>query len=192
MAHLFDPKKIQYLDSPERDEWQKPKEIIEAIKVGEGNTIIDYGAGTGYFAVRLAEACTTVGNVIAIDIQQEMIDYLKQRVLHNKISNITVVKGDGVSVPVPSDSVDLIFIANTFHELGNRERVVAEFQRALKKEGRLVIVDWDTVESPVGPPITERLPLAEVVRIASEVGLKLKKKHAICNYQYVLEFTSET
>lgn len=191
MVHLFDPKKIKHLESPERAEWQKPSEIIKAVKVREGDIIVDFGAGTGYFAVLLAGACLPGGKVIAVDIQQELIDYLEQRVVREKISNISVVKGNGWSIGLPSESVDLIFTANTFHELKDRAKVITEFKRVLKKDGRLVVLDWATVESPVGPPIAERLSFADAVGIVETMGLKLARKHTICSYHYVLEFVNE-
>jgi ubiquinone/menaquinone biosynthesis C-methylase UbiE len=176
---------IGELESPDRARWQQPERVIETLHLEPGMTIADLGAGTGYFARRLAAAVGAKGKVLALDVEPEMLEELRRRAPGvENIETRTVAPGDPGLAP---RSVDLAFICNTGHHLPDRARYYAKLCRALRPGGRLVLVDFHRRELPVGPPVAEKVSRAETLREAEAAGFTLRASHDFLPYQYFLE-----
>src|SRR5437867_9949150 len=103
------------LDQPERYQYQKPTQVVEALGLKPGMAVADLGSGSGYFTRRFVEAVTETGMVYVIDIEQEMVSYTKESLVHLHIpftAEFILARPD--SPKLPADSVDLIFICNTY------------------------------------------------------------------------------
>ena len=138
-SHIFDPKNIEVLESEERKTWQNPDGIIGQLDLKPDYVVADLGCGSGYFSVPISR---NVKKVYGIDVQQEMLDYLDQKVQKQKISNIETVLSHGNDIPLENESVDLLLTVNTLHEFRDKEKTAKEIQRVLKHNGRAVIVDF--------------------------------------------------
>ena len=125
----------------ERDHWQRPTDVLAAMNLGAGKTAVDLGCGSGYFALKLARAVGERGLVVAIDIRSVPLLFLRLRALLEGRRNLLVALGRPDDPGLASGSVDAVLIANTFHELGDRRTVLGHLQRALRRRGRLVVVD---------------------------------------------------
>ncbi len=157
-------------DNPERDEWQKPALVVSLLEVEPGMTIVDIGAGTGYFEPHLAAAVGEQGTVLALDVEPNMITHLSERVAEAGLRQVEARLVPGDDPELAAGSVDRVLIVNTWHHIDDRASYSAKLLEALKPGGSLTVVDF-TRESPFGPPVHHRLQAAEVIAEMEAGGL---------------------
>jgi cyclopropane fatty-acyl-phospholipid synthase-like methyltransferase len=172
-------------DDPARDDWQRPQQVIKALKLAPDAVVADIGAGTGYFSVRLAQALPK-GQVLAVDIEPDMVKYLEQRARQMKLANVTAVLAatDDAKLPV---KVDRVLLVDTYHHIGDREAYFRRLAGSLKPGAEVAIVDFRR-DSPIGPPAAARLPAAEVSAEMQRAGYALSAEHTFLPHQYFLVF----
>ena len=130
-----------YLAEGERDRWQRPDDVIESLKLKDGNTVADVGCGVGYFSLKLAPKVAEHGSVLAEDILGESLTFLWIRAFLNHQSNIRVILGSPDDPHLPKGSVDAVLIANSYHEFTKPQAILDQTFRALRAGGRLVLLD---------------------------------------------------
>lgn len=172
-------------DDPARDDWQKPRQVIAALNLAAAAAVADIGAGTGYFAVRLAQALPK-GRVYAVDLEPDMVRYVEQRARQMELANLTAVLAAADDPRLPAQ-VDRVLIVNTYHHIGGREEYFRRLAGSLKAGGEVAIIDY-TRDSPIGPPVAARLPAAEVKAEMQRAGYVLAAEHAFLPHQYFLVF----
>jgi ubiquinone/menaquinone biosynthesis C-methylase UbiE len=153
------------LGDPARLKWLPPSDVIAALDIHCGMTVVDVGAGTGYFSIPIAEWLGTSGVVYAVDLQQEMLEFLKKKLHFGKknLCKIELLQGNAGRVPLPDRIADLVLLANIWHELDSLGAVLKETRRLLKPGGRLAILHWRAEFSgPPGPPQEHRISDAAV------------------------------
>ena len=143
-------------DAPERAAWQKPDEVVGLLELAPGMTVVDIGAGTGYFLARLSRAVGGEGRVVATDIEPDMVRYMKERAAREQLGNVEAILSPGDDVGVPAHSADRVLIVDVWHHIEDRDRYAANLARALRPGGLVAIVDF-TLESRRGPPRDHRL-----------------------------------
>lgn len=191
-GRLFPPEDLGILESPDRDEWQEPERIMDALRIADGSRVADIGAGGGWFTIRLARRVGPNGRVYAQDVQGEMIDSIKQRVANQRLTNVETILGTADDPHLP-EGLDAVLVVDAYPQFGERveERVpvLRHIARALAPHGRLGLVDFklDGVGGP-GPPLEERLDPAQVRREAAQAGLQLLREETFLRYQYLLVF----
>lgn len=180
---------ISSLEDPQRDAYQKPQEVIAALGLRQGEIVADIGAGSGYFALRLAHHVGDRGRVYAVDINPDMIVYLNRRIRDMQLKNVVTV------LAVPDDpllmtaSIDRFFICDTWHHVQNQEQYLALLKKMLKPGGQVIMIDFQKKETPVGAPMEMRIAREDLVRQMESNGFKLAKEHTFLSYQYFLIFT---
>jgi ubiquinone/menaquinone biosynthesis C-methylase UbiE len=178
---------ITLLEDPKRDEWQQPDVVIQALDLQDGQIVADIGAGSGYFTVRLARAVAPKGMVFAVDTEEGMLDYLRQRLDKEAIQNVRTMLVPPHDPLLVDGSLDLAFLCNTYHHLEDRDVYLRKLRKALKPTGQLVIVDFYRKEGmPVGPPMHMRLSEDTVQKELQDAGLTVTKKLTSLPYQYIL------
>jgi ubiquinone/menaquinone biosynthesis C-methylase UbiE len=185
-----DPKAyISTLENPQRDAEQKPDEVIAALGLKVGEAIADIGAGSGYFAFRFARRVGDSGRIYAVDINPDMILHMNRRIRDLKLGNVSTV----LSVPddplLQDNSINRIFICNTWHHIENRAKYLVLMKRILKPGGQVIIVDYKKRELPVGPPPEMKLAKRDVIKEFESGGFKLSREHSFLPYQYFLVFS---
>ena len=172
-------------DDPARDAWQKPEAVIDLFALGPTSKVADVGAGTGYFAVRIARRVPD-GRVYAVDIEPDMVRHLGERSAREHLPQITPVlaTGDDAKIPEP---VDVVLIVDTLHHIDDRPAYLAKLRNTLKDGGRLFVVDF-TLEAAMGPPKQHRLAPEAVVKDAEQAGLHALPVTLELPNQYVLAF----
>jgi arsenite methyltransferase len=124
-----------------RDEWQQPDEVIRALGLHPGDRVADLGSGSGYFTFRLAKAVGPTGFVYAVDVDEDMNEYVARRAREEQIGNVGVILARYDDPLLPASGVDLIFTSNTYHHLQNRTAYFGNARKYLRPGGRVAILD---------------------------------------------------
>jgi ubiquinone/menaquinone biosynthesis C-methylase UbiE len=173
-------------EGPERDVWQKPEILIEALSLKEDMIIADIGSATGYFPVRFARALPQ-GKVYGLDIEKSMVDYLTERARRENVPNLISILAQPENPNIP-ESVDLVFMCNTYHHIEDRETYFGKLKKHLRTGGQLVIIDFIKGDLPVGPPDQMKLSPDHVIAELTAIEYSLVQNHTFLPYQYVLIF----
>ncbi len=172
-------------DDPARDEWQHPDDILGALELAPSMTVADVGAGTGYFAVRLARA-VPAGGVIATDVEPDMVRYLNERALREQLPNLRAVPATTTSSGLAARSVDRILVVDVWHHLEDRVGYARDLAAALRPGGRLFIVDF-SLTARRGPPPDMRLAPESIVAELGKAGFTAKLSPVSLPDQYIVE-----
>jgi ubiquinone/menaquinone biosynthesis C-methylase UbiE len=186
---LFAPQDLGLLEPPDREAWQKPDQVMDALHVAEGTTVADLGAGGGWFTMRLARRVGSHGHVYAVDVQRLMIEAIQRRVQREGFNNVTAVQGDYDDPRLPADArLDAVLIVDAFHEMEDPVVLLRNVARTLKPHGRIGIIDYREGEGGPGPEAAERVPPGVVTAQAVAAGLKRVDEQKFLPYQYFLIF----
>ncbi len=175
----------QVFDDPKRDVWQKPDDVLRALALAPDAVVADLGAGTGYFAVRLARVLPT-GRVYGVDIEPDMVRYLGDRAKREHLDNIVALQGTRDDPNLP-EKVDLILLVDVYHHIDERERYFRSLGDDLGEGGRIAIIDFRP-DSPTGPPANARIPADRVKDELKRAGYALVQEHGFLPNQYFLVF----
>ena len=187
-GRLFPPSDLGLLEAPDRDLWQRPDQIMDAMGIADASVVADIGAGSGWFTIRLARRVGPQGVVYAEDIQKEMINAIFRRVGREGLNNVRPVLGLKSDPRLPASSLDAVLMVDAYHEVEDRVTMLANLAKALKPQGRLGIVDFKLDGTGPGPAPEERVSPDVVVNDAKKAGLKLIKQEPFLQYQYFLIF----
>ena len=187
-GNLFDPENLGLLEGPDRDAWQQPGRIMDALGIGDGSTVADLGAGGGWFTVRIARRVGPNGRVYAEDVQRQMIESIERRVQREGFRNVRAILGTDTDPKLPRVSCDAVLIVDAYHEVEDRVTLLENVREALAPNGRLGIVDFRTDGGGPGPDIDERVDPAVVIADAKRAGLRLIANETFLPYQYLLIF----
>lgn len=126
-----------------RDAWQKPDQVVARLDIRPGAQVADIGAGGGYFTFRLADAVGPGGRVYAVDVDDDMIEYLRARAEREGRSNVEVVRGEFGDPLLPDGRIDLVFTCDTYHHLANRTEYFTRLRADLAPGARVAILDYN-------------------------------------------------
>ncbi len=128
-------------DWEERDTWMNVEEIFEMAQVKEGMHVADVGCHEGYLTLHLSKKVADQGKVYAVDVEQYRLDDLKEHLEERKVNNVEVILGDYNNPKLPSGTLDVIFVIDTYHEIDEYMKVLGHIKKALKPEGRLLMLE---------------------------------------------------
>jgi ubiquinone/menaquinone biosynthesis C-methylase UbiE len=185
---VFNPLYLFYLESPDRDRWQKPDEVLQALGLRAGDVVADIGAGGGYFTEKLARRLAPSGHVYATDVQEVMIKNLRKRVAQQALTNVTVIRAGFDDPMLPSASCDLALFSSVYKEIQEREEYMKKIRTALKQNGRVAILEYRPEEPSPGPPRRYRLPETRVVAEMEAAGFRLLDRFEFLPREYFLVF----
>ena len=183
-GRLFPPQDLGLLESPDRDEWQQPDRIMDALAIADGATVADIGAGAGWFTIRLARRVGPNGRVYTQDIQRQMLEATRRRVEREGLQNVQTRLAEGSNPNLPARSLDAVLVVDVYPEMeGNRVTYLRNIATALKPGGRIGIVNYKPGEGGPGPDI--RIDSAAVEADARAAGLRVLARQDL-PYQYLL------
>lgn len=189
-SRLFPPGELGQLEGPDRDEWQQPERVMDALGIADGSRVADLGAGGGWFTIRLAKRVGPNGIVYAEDVQQPMIEAINRRVQREGLHNVQAILGGFVDPKLPHGDVHAALLANLYPQIQEPVELLKNVRLALRPGGRLGIIDFKPGQFGPGPD-ENRVAPETVIRDAANAGLRLVTHHKFLRYQYLLVFTAQ-
>lgn len=184
------------LDRPDREERQKPRKLIAALGIKNGDVIADVGTGVGFMIPYFLEAIGPQGKIYAEDIHQDFLDEVEQKKRENNWTNVETILGDQKDPKLPDGAVDLAFILDAYHHFNYPAETLKNIRRALKDDGRLVVADF--YRSREHPRMSKqrleshiRLDRDGFAREIASAGFKLERHFDHLPHQYVLVFSKK-
>ena len=183
---LFPPQNLGLLEGPDRDAWQKPDQIMDALGIADGSAVADLGAGGGWFTIRLARRVGPNGVVYAEDIQKLMLEATFRRVAREGLRNVRTLLGAADDPRLPLGSLDAVLILDVYREMEDPVALLRNVRRSLKPTGRVGIVDYKKDGYGPGPALEDRVEPDAIVRDAAAAGLRLLSRETFLPYQFML------
>jgi ubiquinone/menaquinone biosynthesis C-methylase UbiE len=175
------------LEDPKRDAYQKPREVIDALRLRSGEVVADIGAGSGYFSLRLAHHVGPTGHVYAVDISPDMIRRMNERIHEAGLPNISTILASPNNPLLPRP-VDRFLFVNVWHHVEDQAGYVALMKKTLKPGGQIVMIDFHKRDLPVGPPAAMKIAREDLVKQMQGHGLRVREEHTFLPYQYFIVF----
>ncbi|HUF47265.1 MAG TPA: methyltransferase domain-containing protein [Vicinamibacterales bacterium] len=191
-GRLFPPENLGLLEGPDRDDWQQPDRVMDALGIADGAHVGDLGAGGGWFTVRLARRVGPNGRVYAEDIQPQMLESIRRRVRREGLANVETVLGTPTDPMLPP-GLAAVLIVDVYPQMADPVAVLGHIRESLAPGGRLGIIDFKTdgAGGP-GPPLDNRLHHDVIIEAAGRAGLRLLRHETFLRFQYLLVFEADT
>lgn len=189
IAHVMGHQAADWLERPEREGEEKTTLLIESLKFKPGEHVADIGAGTGYLTRRVAPKILPRGKVFAVEIQQEMLDLLTNKLVRLGITNIVPVLGAITDPKLPTNSMDTIIMVDVYHEFDHPFEMTEAMCRALKPGGRLVFVEFRGEDETVPIKRVHKMTEAQVKNEMAPHPLAWKETISVLPWQHVIVFT---
>lgn len=187
ISHVMGHRGALWLERPEREREERTDLVIEAMPLSEDSIVADIGAGTGYFSFRLAER-VPAGKVLAVDIQQEMLDIIEARKASGVPANVETVLGDEKNPNLSDSSVDVILIVDAYHEFSYPYEMGSAMARALKPGGLLVLIEYRAEDRSVPIKRLHKMTEEQAKREMASVGLEWVRTEDFLPQQHFLVF----
>jgi SAM-dependent methyltransferase len=177
-----------WLERPEREAEEAPTKAVAALGVRAGQVVADIGAGSGYYTMLLSAAVGPAGRVYATDIQPEMLSLIRAKIDARRISNVELVLGSATESRLPEAALDLALMVDVYHELSRPQAFLQTLKRAIKPEGRLVLIEFRK-ESPGVPIRPEHKMSVREARMELEAeGYRWERVIDVLPWQHILVF----
>lgn len=187
IAHVMGAAAIPWLERPERENEEQPAKLLAALDLKETDVVADVGAGSGYHTFRMAPKVAK-GRVLAVDIQQKMLDALKKRAEELKISNVEPVLGTEKDPKLPEKAVDLVLLVDVYHEFAYPYEMMLSIRKSLRPGGRVVLVEFRKEDPKVPIKEVHKMSEEQIKKEMGAVGLKWDKTVGTLPWQHVAIF----
>ena len=180
-------KYIAFLERPDRAIWQKPDDVVAALGLAGNESVLDLGAGSGYFTFRLAKALPG-GKVFAADTEAQMIVHIHHKAMSEGMQNIEpmLVKPDNPDVP---KGTDWVFVSDVLHHVSDRSAWLGKLYSEMKPGARLALIEFKEGDLPEGPPASVKITHAQILELMAKAGFTLESERAaLLPYQTFLVF----
>ena len=188
IAHVMGHQAADWLERPNRNEEENTDLLVESLKFKPGENVADIGAGTGYFTRRIAKRITPGGEVFAVEIQQEMLDLLTNRMIRETITNVVPVLGTVQDPKLPAGSIDTILMVDVYHEFDFPFEMVESMCRALKPGGRMVFVEYRAEDEKVPIKRVHKMSAAQVKKEMAPHPLTFGETIEVLPWQHIIIF----
>jgi predicted methyltransferase len=178
-----------WLERDERDAEEQPEIALNALRIKKGMSVADVGAGVGYFTTRLAKRVGPEGKVYATDIQPEMLARLQDRLDNLGITNVETLLGTQVEPRLPEGKVDLILMVDVYHELAQPQRMLYQLRKALKPDGRLVLIEYRKEDPTIPIRPEHKMSVAEIKAEVEAEGFRMTEVLRDLPRQHICVFT---
>jgi predicted methyltransferase len=184
-GRLFPPLNLGVLEGADREQWNKPDQIMDALRIADGSTVGEIGAGGGWFTMHLARRVRQNGVVYAEDVQPEMIEVINRRVQRENLTNVKTVLGTTRDSRLPH-GLDAILINGAYNEMENPVAVLKDAAESLKPQGRIAIVDYSPGAGGPGPEAEQRVSTDTVIKGATAAGLRVISQEPVPPFMFMV------
>lgn len=182
-----------WLEREERVEEEKPEVVLRAMKLRDGDVVADVGAGTGFFARRIARAVAPSGKVYANEIQPKMLERLQELAREEGLTNIVPVLGTETDPKLPAGRMDWVLLVDVYHELQQPEPMLAKIRQSLKPGGKVALVEYRKEDPAASHILVEHLMSVDQILAEWEpAGFQLVERVPGLPSQHLLIFTVRT
>ena len=188
IAHFMTHQGASWLERPERDDEEKTELLVETLKFRPGEVVADIGAGTGYFSKRIARKVAPAGSVLAVEIQQEMLDMLMKKMAEAKVENVKPVLGTTTDPKLPAGGVDTVLMVDVYHEFDQPFEMMEAVCRALKPGGRVVFVEYRGEDPNVPIKRLHKMTELQVVKEMTALPLEWVETNGVLPRQHIIVF----
>lgn len=190
IAHVMGHQGIRWLERPQREEEERLSLLVQGLKIKPGSTVADIGAGSGVISVLLAESVGPEGTVLAVDIQQEMLDALQTKCKFLNVRNVKGVLGTPASPRLEPESVDLVVMVDVYHEFEFPFEMLSEISKSLKPGGRVAFVEYRLEDPKVFIKLVHKMTEEQVKKeaLVESHGLKYVETFRKLPRQHVVIF----
>ena len=176
-----------WLERPRREEEEAPDVLVENMGLEPGDVVADVGAGTGYFTFRLAPRVPE-GEVLAVDLQPEMLDIIRERMAERDAENVEPVRGTIEDPNLPPDSVDVALMVDAYHEFSHPREMMTSITEALRPGGRVVLVEYRGEDPSVPIKPLHKMTEAQARAEMAAVGLRWVETKDVLPQQHLMIF----
>lgn len=177
-----------WLTRSERETEEEPDKALAAIGIARGATVADIGAGSGYMTWRMAQLVGPAGKVYANDIQQKMLDLLRENIQQRKLTNVEMVLGAPDDPKLPAAAIDLALLVDVYHEFSEPQKMLRHIRESLKPSGRLVLLEYRAEDPSVPIRPEHKMTVPQVKAEIEPEGYRFEKAIETLPRQHILIF----
>ena len=198
-----------WLIRPERNDEENAQESFGELGIEPGMTVVDMGCGNGYWTLPMARACKSdetdsvsiksdgqdskdyTGQVLAVDIQREMLQKLRRNMMRAKIDNVVPVLGKVDDPNLPANEVDLVLMVDVYHEFSHPASMLWEIRRALKPTGVIALLEYRAEDPKVPIKVLHKMPKSQIMKEYTASKLKLVREYNELPWQHLMFFARD-
>lgn len=190
IAHVMGFQGMSWLERPKREKEENTSRLIQNMEILSSDTIADIGAGSGYHVFKMAPL-THQGLVYAVDIQDEMLQAIRDRKKETEAKNIKLIKGTEQSVNLPEDSVDKILMVDVYHEFNYPIEMLTSMHKALRKNGKIYLIEYRGEDDSIPIKKLHKMTEAQAVKEFEANGFTLEKNISNLPWQHCMTFVKK-
>jgi ubiquinone/menaquinone biosynthesis C-methylase UbiE len=190
IAHVMGFQGMSWLERPEREEEENTATLLKNMDIQPTDAIADIGAGSGYHVFKMAPMASK-GIIYAVDIQDEMLAAIREKMEAQDVRNIKLVKGGEQGVNLPENSVDKVLMVDVYHEFNYPKEMIASIKKALKPDGKLFLIEYRGEDRSVPIKAVHKMTEAQAVKEMNAAGFILERKHDNLPWQHCMVFITE-
>lgn len=191
-AHILPAERAGILLLDSRDELEHPETTLDLMQLKDGDVVADLGCGNGYYTLRVAKRVAPSGRVLAVDIQQGMLDQLKSRMDEAGVANVESILGDPDDPKLPDGSVDWVLMVDVYHEFAEPQAMLAKIRRCLKPGGKVALLEYRKEQDPATIafpiPMDHKMSVGEVLSEWTPAGFQLIERVEVLPAQHIFFF----
>jgi SAM-dependent methyltransferase len=182
---------IGWLERRDREGEEKPSLVMDHLELPKDGVVADIGAGSGYFSFLIAPLVPE-GKVIAVDIQQEMLDFVEGKKKLKKVSNVETHLGTIEDTKLTEDTVDLAILVDAYHEFSHPREMAVSILKGLKPGGRLVLLEYRGEDPSVPIKPLHKMTVKQVRSEMEAIGFEFSEVRDFLPIQHFLVFRKPT
>ena len=190
IAYVMGFQGMNWLERPEREEEENTTTLLKNMDIQPTDHIADIGAGSGYHVFKMAPMANQ-GTIYAVDIQEEMLAAIQEKMEAKNVQNIQIVKGDEQSVNLPEKSVDKVLMVDVYHEFNYPKEMIASIKKALKPNGELFLIEYRGDDRSVLIKELHKMTEVQAVKEMNAAGFTLKRNDGNLPWQHCMVFIKQ-
>lgn len=175
-----------WLDRSDREAREQPEHVLDVLGLRPGMVVADVGAGTGYFSIRIVRRVAPGGRVLATDLQQQMLDMLREKAGPNPL--IETIRTTPRDAKLPRGAVDLVLMVDVYHELPWPAETMAQVREALRPDGRVALVEYRAEDPEVAIKPEHKMTLEQITTELAAAGFRFERSDESLPEQRIVLF----